>query len=85
MNVFDWINILSLVVLVSFVVALIMLIVLLYRANRVLYKIDHLSGTFKGFVQDLVPAIVNMGTIATAVQSVLRVLVEHLGEEKKKK
>jgi len=82
MESLDWINLLSIVVLVGFTIALVMLIVLLWRANRLLYKLDHLNNTFQGFVRDIVPAIVNVGTIATAVQAVLRNLTEHITESK---
>jgi peptidoglycan biosynthesis protein MviN/MurJ (putative lipid II flippase) len=70
----DIINYLSIVVLVGFVVALVFLILLLYRANRLANKLDHLTDTFRSFVSDIVPAIVNFGTIATAVESILRTL-----------
>lgn len=68
------INDLSVVVLIGFVIALGYLIALLYRANRLVGKLDHLSETFRGFVSDIVPAIVNVGTVATAVQGILRAL-----------
>lgn len=71
------INYLSIVVLVGFVIALGYLIALLYRANRLVGKLDHLSETFRGFVADIVPAIVNVGTVATAVQGILRALHQH--------
>lgn len=70
----ETINTLAAVVLVGFIVALIYLIALLHRANRMLGRIENLSGTFRNFVADIVPAIVNMGTIATALESVLRAL-----------
>lgn len=68
------INYLSIVVLVGFIIALGYLIALLYRANRLVGKLDHLSETFRSFVADIVPAIVNVGTVATAVQGILRAL-----------
>jgi len=68
------INYLSVVVLIGFIIALGYLIALLYRANRLVGKLDHLSATFRGFVADIVPAIVNIGTVATAVQGILRAL-----------
>lgn len=66
------IDTLTVVVLFGFVIALVLLIALLYRANRLLYKLDHLSDTFRSFVSDIVPAIVNIGTISTALHSLLR-------------
>ncbi len=66
------INTLAAVVLVGFIIALVYLIVLLHRANRMMARIENLSGTFRTFVADIVPAIVNMGTIATALEAVLR-------------
>lgn len=79
------INFLSVVVLVGFVVALILLVTLLYRANRLVAKLDNLSGTFKSFVSDIVPAIVNVGTVATAVQGIMRALHEREEGKSKKK
>lgn len=73
----DLINWLSVIVLLAFIVALIFLITLLYRANKALAKIDHLSETFRSFVADIVPAIVNIGTVTAAVHSILRALTEH--------
>ncbi|HUD20992.1 MAG TPA: hypothetical protein VMQ44_02930 [Candidatus Saccharimonadales bacterium] len=70
------INGLMVTVLVGFVVAVILLISLLYRANRLVYKLEHLQETFKAFVRDIVPAIVNIGTISTALHSVLRSMHE---------
>ncbi len=82
----ELINTLAAVVLVGFIVALIYLIVLLYRANRMMGRIEHLSTTFRDFVADIVPAIVNMGTIATALESVLRAIHgSGSGTSKKKK
>lgn len=78
----DLINWLSVIVLLAFIVALFFLIALLYRANKALAKIDHLSDTFQGFVRDIVPAIVNIGTITTAVHSIIRSLTD---QDKKKK
>jgi hypothetical protein len=80
----DWINWLSIIVLLGFLVALVYFIVLLHRANRVVSRLDSLTGTFGGFIKEIVPAIVNMGTVVTAVQSVLRTLVETTDEKKKK-
>jgi len=79
------INLLSIVVLIGFVIALIFLITLLYRANRLVAKLDNLSGTFKSFVSDIVPAIVNVGTVATAVQGIMRALHEREDSSKSKK
>jgi len=66
------INTLAAIVLGGFIIALVYLIILLHRANRMMARIENLSGTFRSFVADIVPAIVNMGTIATALESVLR-------------
>lgn len=84
MGSIDWINTLSIIVLVGFIIALGFLIALLWRANRLLYKIDHLNQTLQGFVREIVPAIVNVGTIASAVQAVLRSVSDHLSDQKKK-
>lgn len=70
----ELINILAVAVLLLFLIALIYLIVLLHRANRILGRMEHLSTTFRSFVSDIVPAIVNFGTIATALESVLRTI-----------
>ncbi len=81
----DWINNLSILVLIALLIAAIFLIVLLYRANRLMYKIDHLSETAGQFVKDIVPAMVNMATVSAAVQAVLKTVSEHLHELKKHK
>ena len=83
MTVFDWMNVLSIIILVGFIIALGFLIALLWRANRVLYKLDHLGRTFQEFVRDAIPAIVNVGTVATAIQAVLKSLAEHVIDIKK--
>lgn len=70
----ELINGLSIIILLGFLVALFYLILLLYRANKVLAKLDHLGETFRSFVSDIVPAIVNVGTIATALEAILRSL-----------
>ncbi|QQG49916.1 MAG: hypothetical protein HZB70_03925 [Candidatus Berkelbacteria bacterium] len=86
MTTLDFINYMAILVLAGFVVALGYLIVLLHRANRMLGRIENLSKTFRSFVSDIVPAIVNMGTIATALESVLRAVHERTdnGSAKKK-
>ena len=63
---------------------LVYFIVVLHRANRVVTRLDNLTGTFGGFVKEIVPAIVNMGTVMTAVQSILRLVVETKEAPKKK-
>jgi peptidoglycan biosynthesis protein MviN/MurJ (putative lipid II flippase) len=85
MNSIELMNVLSVIVLIGFIVALIFLIALLYRANRLVAKLDNLSGTFKSFVADIVPAIVNVGTVATAVQGIMRALHEREQQSKSKK
>ncbi|HSX42206.1 MAG TPA: hypothetical protein VLE93_02550 [Candidatus Saccharimonadales bacterium] len=79
----DWINTLTILVLIVFLVAGVLLVIVLYRANRWLYKLDHLNETARQFVKEIVPAIVNMGTISVAVQSILRTVSEHLHELRK--
>lgn len=79
------INTLAAVVLAGFIIALVYLIVLLHRANRMMGRLENLSGTFRSFVADIVPAIVNMGTIATALESVLRSLHGHSSASESKK
>lgn len=81
----DIINILSIVVLFGFIIALGFLIALLYRANRTMAKLDNLSGTFSGFVKDIVPAIINIGTISSAMHSVMRSWTEHVKSKDKSK
>jgi len=85
MNVTDWINILSVTVLIGFIIALVFLIVLLYRANKAMARIDHLSDTFRKFVEDIVPAMVNIGTITTAIHGVLRAFADHTKAKNEKK
>lgn len=72
----NWINILSIIVLLLFGVALIYLIIVLHRANRVMSRIDHLGNSFREFAGQLVPAIINIGSVMTAVQAVLHRLSE---------
>lgn len=84
MTTTNWINDLSILVLLALLVAAIFLIVLLYRANKMLYKIEHLSDTARQFVKEIVPAIVSMGTISASVQAILRTVTDHLKELKKK-
>lgn len=74
MTTIDLINYLAVLVLIGFIVALVYLILLLHRANRMIGRIENLSTTFRNFVADIVPAIVNIGTIATALESVLRAI-----------
>lgn len=84
MTQIDLINNLSVLLLLALLVASIFLFVLLYRANRLMYKLDHLSETAGQFVKDIVPAIVNMGTISTAVEAMVKTVSEHLHEFKKR-
>lgn len=77
-------NIGSFVLLVGLAIALILLIMLLWRANRVLYKIDHLQETLGQFVKEVVPAIVNIGTVMSAVEAVMSQISEFKKGEKKK-
>jgi hypothetical protein len=70
------IDYLSILVLVGFAVALGFLIALIYRANRLLSKLDHIGDSFKVFVEDVAPAIINIGSVTKAVHSVLSYLAE---------
>lgn len=81
------INWLSVLVLLGFLVALVYLISMLYRVNRILNRVEHLSDTFRSFVSEIVPAIMNIGTIATALESVIRSLNSdhHAGKSHKDK
>lgn len=72
MTTIDVINTLAIVVLLGFVIALGYLIALLHRANRMMGRMENLTHTFRSFVADIVPAMVNIGSIATAMESVLR-------------
>lgn len=74
MNTTQLIDYLSVLVLVGFLVALLYLIILLYHANHIVRKIDHLGETLKEFVGEVVPAIVNIGTLATAMEAIIRYL-----------
>lgn len=81
MSTTDLINYLSVFVLIGFLIALVFLIALLYRANRIVGKLEHLSETFRGFVADIVPAIINVSTIASAVEGIIRAM-HHKSETK---
>lgn len=83
MTQLEIINFLSIIVLIGFIVALGYMIVLLHRANSILGKINSLQQTFTSFVKDIVPAIVNIGTISTAMHGILRGL--HLEKDPKEK
>lgn len=84
MSQIEIINFLSIIVLIGFVVALGYLIVLLHRANRILTKVDSLQTTLANFVSDIVPAIVNIGTITTAMHGILRALhLDRSGDKEK--
>ncbi len=87
MSTTDLINYLSVFVLIGFLIALVFLIALLYRANRIVGKLEHLSETFRSFVADIVPAIINVSTIASAVEGILRAThhKNDSGENKKAK
>lgn len=82
MSQIELINYLSIVVLIGFIIALGYLIVLLHRANRIVAKLDNLQETFSSFVSEIVPAIVNIGTISSAMHGILRAL--HIEREEKK-
>lgn len=84
MDSISTINFLSILVLLLFVVALVFFIVLLYRANRILSRFEHLNETIRDFVAGIVPAIVNVGTIASAIEGILRALHKE-GKFKNKK
>lgn len=81
----ELISTLTVLVLIAFLIALIYLIVILHRANSVIAKFDSLSTIFRSFVSDIVPAIVNVGTLMTAVQSILRQLSNHHEQSKSTK
>ena len=82
MDLNTMINAATLVILIVFLIALIFLLTLLYRANRLVHKVEHLSGTFEAFVREIVPAIVNVGTLATAVESIMRYIQKEKEEKK---
>jgi|GEM_PF-1244935 len=84
MNVAQLIDYLSVLVLLGFLVALLYLVILLYHANHIVRKLDHLGETMKQFVGDVVPAIVNIGTLATAMEAIIRYL-HHEKENSKQK
>ncbi len=85
MTQIELINYLSIVVLIGFIIALGYLIVLLHRANRIVAKLDNLQQTFASFVSEIVPAIVNIGTISSAMHGILRALHIERDDEKKSK
>ena len=73
----EWIDFLSILVLLLFLVALVYLIVLLHRANRIVGRLDNLGETFRSFTAELIPTIINVGTIANAIHRILKVLTDH--------
>ena len=76
MTEFDFIHFLAILVLVGLFVALMLLIALLWRFNRLMTKIDHIQNGFQQMVTEIVPAIINFGTIATSVEAVVRKLID---------
>lgn len=76
MSQIEIINLLSILVLGGFLVALLMLIALLWRANRLMAKLDHFQGTVRQLVSEIVPAIINFGAIATSVEAIVRKLID---------
>lgn len=80
----DWINILTIVVLVLMAVALIYAIVLLQRANRIVGKFDNLGSSVRGFISEVLPAVVNVSTIMAAIQGILSTFVESRSKQSKK-
>lgn len=72
----DLINILTVIVLIGCAIALVFLIMLLFRANRAISVIENFGDNFSTFVRDLVSSLVSVGTVAAAVHK----LVEHFVE-----
>lgn len=85
MTASDIIPSLSVVVLILAIIVLVYMIVVLYRANKVIGRFDNLTDSFHGFVSEIVPAIVNMGTISTAVHAIMRQLADHQDKNHPKK
>ena len=84
MTATDWISALSIIALILAIIALVYLLIVLFRTNRVVGRFDRLTDSFHGFVSEVVPAIVNMGTISAAIHSVLKSLTdEHKKNQKK--
>lgn len=77
MNITNSINLLSLLVLIGLLVAVILLIAALWRINRMMRKIEHIGETARNFAASIVPAVVNIGTIGAALQSILKTLMDH--------
>ena len=76
---------LSIIGLLGLIVALGFLIPLLYRANKVFYKIDHMSDNVVDFIRQVMPAIVNIGTVTKAVHGILLALFDEKQNKSEKK
>jgi ABC-type phosphate/phosphonate transport system permease subunit len=84
MTIANWNNDLLLVALVLLIVVLVYALVILVRANRTMARLDHMSDTFVTFAEKLIPAVLNIGTITTAVQALLQTLPHHKSEKGEK-
>lgn len=82
MNVIDLINWLSVIVLIGLIIALGYVILVLARANRLLSKLDHASSAFRGFVEQVMPAIINISTVSAAVHKIIEKFAAERGHSK---
>ena len=70
-------TILVYIALVLLIVVLIYALVFLIRHNRAMTKVDNLVTVFSDFAEQLIPAVMNIGTVTTAVHSLLEAIAKH--------
>lgn len=75
------IPVLSVLALAGSLIALIYIIMFFYRANRLLNTLEDIPTNLRHLLTQLVPAVVNVGTIAKAVESLVHTLY-HDGNRK---
>ncbi|OGD61232.1 hypothetical protein A3A71_01385 [Candidatus Berkelbacteria bacterium RIFCSPLOWO2_01_FULL_50_28] len=76
------IDTLAVVVLGLFAVALVYLIVLLHKLNTTVNRLSNIPELIYSFFERVVPAIVNVSTISTAVHGVLKSFLDHTTKAK---
>ncbi len=80
----DVINSLFVLTLIGLLVLIVMMIILIYRANHVVNNWSKVSDTVSDSLVKLIPAVLNMATIGKAIHEVLATIAELKKKEKKK-
>jgi hypothetical protein len=74
---------LFIITLIGLLVLIVMLIVMVYRANHVLTNWSRVSDTISDSLVRLIPAVINVATIGKGIHQVLESIAEHKKSEKK--